>query len=343
VALQYIDECRANCPFPDSPVFYSFDGEAQVMNPMLATDLIPLWSQRKVLMVKHAGSTSALCNACDAGNMHKATKTSVKHANEESLMGSISGVEPSIEAAFLQHSSKTAKARRVLVAQMLIQIVAAYKRVLTAGMITKSFVKSGQVIIPSSGFKDFLDSKMAQCTTKMTLQQTQIIRKAFPGLVELAKKNGSISDAEMDEAGIPRHVPDKSLVDKRAKPKDQRPLQNQRTAVVNHGQVLAQFNAYHAARRAKAAASKAAPKRKRKTTGKEVQQSGGSAGDIQQPPQQLQPPNPVQSVTQVQPPVAEGFGYVQCGACGSIFQAPSAAYTCNCPSCDVLLQLKQKK
>ena len=105
VALPYIDECRANCPFPDSPVFYSFDGEAKVMNPMLAPDLIPLCSQRKVLMVKHAGSTSALCNACDAGNMHKATKTSVKHANEESLMGSISGAEPSIEAAFLQHST----------------------------------------------------------------------------------------------------------------------------------------------------------------------------------------------------------------------------------------------
>jgi hypothetical protein len=42
VALPYIDECRSNCPIPDSPVYYSFDGEAKVMNPMLAPDLMPL-------------------------------------------------------------------------------------------------------------------------------------------------------------------------------------------------------------------------------------------------------------------------------------------------------------
>jgi hypothetical protein len=36
VALPCIDECRSHCPFPDSPAFYSVDGEAKVMNPMPA-------------------------------------------------------------------------------------------------------------------------------------------------------------------------------------------------------------------------------------------------------------------------------------------------------------------
>ena len=333
VVLPFVDLCRATCHVPDTPLFYSFDGEAKIMNPMLTSDLIPLWSARGVIMVKHAGSTSALCNACDTGDMHKATKASVKCATEDSALNSKKGAQAKILAAFLLHSPTVPLVRRTLVCNHILRIIASYQRVVTSTMIKKSFMKSGQLIPPGSAHQDFLDSKLALCSTKLTATQGEAIRAGFPALVALAKLKGKLTEAEMDAAGIPKHQPGKVLIDKRAKPKDQRPLHNQRTAVVNLEPVLAQFNAYQAAILAKKTAPKSTSKRRRKTNPKQVVQSAQidiPAEPISEPAVLRLTSKSVPLDTAGLPELPEGFNFLHCEL--ATFECPVCGVSQDAPA-----------
>ena len=308
------------------------------MNPMLASDLIPLYTARCVFMVKHAGSTSALCNACDAGDMHKATKASVKCATEDFALTAKHGALAKIQAAFLLHSPAVPPARCQLVGNMIIRIIASYQRVVTSTMIKKSFVKSGQLIPDGSAHQDFLDSKLSLCSTKMTAPQGEAIRAGFPVLVALAKLNGKLTEDEMDVAGIPKHQPGKVLIDKRPKPKDQRPLHNQRTAVVNLEPVLAQFNAYQAAILAKKTKTKSSTKRQRKTSPKQAAQSaqsGGPTEPIQVAAVQRLMARSVPQDTVGLPELPAGFDFLHCGGCGGLLHVPSELAVFDCPVCHV--------
>ena len=109
VVFEFIDLCRSACSDPNTPLFYSFDGEVKVMNPMLESALISMWRERCAIMVKHAASTSALCNACDAGNIHKATKKSTRVATEESALVGKEGVLEQMLAAVRKFSPSTSQ------------------------------------------------------------------------------------------------------------------------------------------------------------------------------------------------------------------------------------------
>ena len=73
------------------------------------------------------------------------------------------------------------------------------------------------------------------------MAESVAIRNAFPELVKIAQKNGEVSEEEMGKAGVQKSRTSKELTDKRKKAKNQRPLHQKRTAVVNHEYVLSQF------------------------------------------------------------------------------------------------------
>ena len=320
VVFEFIDLCRRACSDPNTPLFYSFDGEVKVMNPMLESTLIPMWRERCVMMVKHAASTSALCNACDTGNIHKATKRSARVATEESALVGKEGVLAQMLAAFLKHSPSTTPKRRGMVSKMILRIVAAHQRVVTSSMIQHSFIKSGQVLPPGSIFIDFLDSKLALCSTQLTLPDSVAIREAFPSLVELARKNGKVTEDDMDKAVVPKHRPGIELTDKRVKPKDQRALHQQRTVVVNHQDVLAQLAA--------STAKKATSTGKKKPSSRKP--TAAKKSTTQQP---VAVPAVLHLVAKAVPPGSPDVPQRQAGW--------AYFYCARCPTSDVVMQVKE--
>lgn len=255
--LPYIDLCRTNSCVDNPRVLYSTDGEEiQLRNFSKFSDE---FTNRLVALMKHSASCSALTNALDCGNEHKATKKVSKHATQNDVLEFRKAAQSKLDTLLDTHAKFiTTKSRRSMITDRILRIVHAYQKALTRDMIIHSFQKSGQLIREGSVHQDFLDSKLALCTTKLTLVQVQACRVAFPELLAIAKLNGKITEAEMDNAGIPKV---KDSTDRRSKPKDERPLHNQRAAIVNHDKIQAEFNRYQnspqvVARRAKTAARK---------------------------------------------------------------------------------------
>ena len=244
----FLSKRRASTAQPNTPVFFSFDGEEAVLTPMLLDDAVTSKAKElNVLIVKHFASGSAVSNALDAGNIHKSTKKSIKHQRSAAVMEENPVPIQRIQAAIRKHSPQTTPAHSELVARMIVRIVVSYQQVVTTRFGVDSFVATGQLIPPNSAHKDFLDSKIALCTnwSKLTSAQHTAIRAAFRKCVELVKSNGMITEEEMDELGIPADDElVEGLTDRRVKPKDERPLHNQRGAVVNHAEVHQAFTKY---------------------------------------------------------------------------------------------------
>jgi len=77
VVLPFIILCRSNSGVESPLVLYSTDGEEIQLRNFIAESSAFLLLQ--VALMKHSASCSALTNALDTGNIHKATKKSAKH------------------------------------------------------------------------------------------------------------------------------------------------------------------------------------------------------------------------------------------------------------------------
>lgn len=254
--LPFIDLCRENCGVENSKVLYSTDGEEIQLRNFL--DQREQFSARLVSLMKHSASCSALTNALDCGNPHKATKKVVKHASEDDVHQFKAVSQNKLDGLLAIHAKKISKARRDIICDRILRVVYAYQKVLTRLMILHAFQKSGQLIPKSSTSKDFLDSKLALCKSRLTREQVAACRAVFAELVQIAKTNGKISEAEFDSLGIPKLL---FPGDKRKKVKDKRPLHNQRSAIVNHEYICKEYADYQAtptvvARKATTAAKK---------------------------------------------------------------------------------------
>jgi hypothetical protein len=110
--------------------------------------------------------------------------------------------------------------------------------------IQNSFVIANQIPPAGTQLKDFdyLSAQLSACRSKISVEEGDLMKAAFAGLVAINKCTGRTTEADMDEAGVPT-VPS---TDKRNLPKDQRALLHQRACVVSMSETLDQYDAAHA-------------------------------------------------------------------------------------------------
>lgn len=126
-----------------------------------------------------------------------------------------------LDAILLEREPQTTKEKRDEFADRAIRVVVALQSMMTKANIIKAFRASGE--IPPDG-KDFLDTKMSALQADLSLIDWQAYRDAYEGGVNIMRQKGMLTEADMDALGVPKTVTN----DRRSKPKDQRPLPNQR-------------------------------------------------------------------------------------------------------------------
>ena len=105
------------------------------------------------------------------------------------------------------------------------RIVAACRKTLTLSVVQDGFIKTGQWDTSLMSYN--FDKKMACCTSFIQPHDLDVMREKLPELAGYMKSQGFVTEAQMDEAGIP------TVSDGRAKPKDARPFHQNRALLLN--------------------------------------------------------------------------------------------------------------
>jgi hypothetical protein len=131
----------------------------------------------------------------------------------------------------MKHWKKDVRDRTV---NALCRIVASSQTALTPQTIRDGFAQTGQY--DSNGFN--LDRKMSNCTYNLSNLEVHTMREAFPKLVEIVKKQGFVTEQQLDD----HHIP--SIIEKRPrrKAKDERVPSQQRAMLINIQKNLQRFS-----------------------------------------------------------------------------------------------------
>ena len=79
-----------------------------------------------------------------------------------------------------------------------------------------------------------------KCTRLLTNEEFETMREHLPHFVSIMRQHGKITEAQMDEKGIPNY----NHLDTDKKPKNERAYHNQRATVMNAEDVVSQFIDY---------------------------------------------------------------------------------------------------
>ena len=230
VVFPEIQERMPFSPHPEEDEFIlSFDGESAQINAAVSDDVYPVAEDARCLLMKNCASCSAVQNACDQ-NLYKAVKGVLRH-----MYGDYEGATAltrSMNDIFRQRTSLSANAKRKIKSGIH-KIIYAFQKSINPTLVKECFSDIGVVPL------DF-NRMMGLCKEvgKLTPDDLTLIRDAIPILSDIFLETGQVTEADLDEAGIPQTIEPGSI------PKDTLTTMRQRTIWVNHGDTRARHKEY---------------------------------------------------------------------------------------------------
>ena len=209
------------------------DGEQQAIAAVLEPPTLKALDDARMMVAKHSASYSARANALDAGNLFKASKTKQRHLASDDVELSARPLIARLDLALARSKPHWDVARRKGTARAIARVVLANQRVLTLGLVTEGFRRTGQFDGEGPNF----EKKMSCTTYRFSAAELAVIRRELGPLTALMKAQGFVTEKQFDDAGVVS-VPDRS-----AKPKDQRSFSRNRALLVNAEANLARYHA----------------------------------------------------------------------------------------------------
>lgn len=210
--------------------FVYSDGEAIVMKAIMDQEVLDDTMDHSIIFGKISASTSAIHQPCDVSPVFKGAKAILKRINNRGLNVSYPLIADKIRAAFneseksLLKNISSEKKNKIIHACLSIRYV--LQEMLRPSLITQGFKDCGQWPL------DY-NTIMQQCYKELSLEELEEIKYHTDDDVQYFKQHGHLTEEQLDLGNIPTHEDDVRI------PRDQRPLWNQRAALISHPETIA--------------------------------------------------------------------------------------------------------
>jgi hypothetical protein len=124
-------------------------------------------------------------------------------------------------------------ARRTLIGNSLQQVVYSIQHVLTPEIVKTGYKRIGQYTV------SFMTT-MSRCTRPISAVDMDIMQQKLPAMVDIFRSKGVLTESDMDSQNI-LSVNEEA---NNARPKDDRPLHQQRSVIMNSLDCIAQYRSY---------------------------------------------------------------------------------------------------
>jgi hypothetical protein len=228
VVIPWIEEMRAAAGLVGAPALLIMDGEK---TPIDGLQLVPGLADTELRVLKAPPSWSARSNPLDAGNIHNGSKKNLANLDKEHALFANKGNQRRLDDMFKGMLPGLSKHKRDDLVDGTLRVMGAYRNLALSKMIQDSFEKSG---LGGAGATDILAAQLALGTGQISAEQMQQMRSAWLPCVDLFKQHGQLTEAMLDDAGVPQPVFPANLVDSRQTPHDKRPIENQRSTNLTH-------------------------------------------------------------------------------------------------------------
>ena len=231
--------------------FVMCDGEEAQISVFQELEIRNLLQQAGIDFGKTPASCSAILQSSDVSIFFKLTKQVLKTIHQQPYRRD--HLTRNLKTAFIHYRQRNgdsticnlSSAVETKIIDALQQISYAIHKTLNPDVIIKGYIECGQdgpLSLNSSGQETYekYDKCISKCTRSLTNAECQVMRENFPYFVGIMRQRGKITEAEMDEKGIPNY----NCHDSDNKPKDQRALHKQRATVMNSDDVISQFIDY---------------------------------------------------------------------------------------------------
>lgn len=214
--------------------FLSCDGEAKQIETFQDDDIAALFQTALVDFAKTPASCSAICQASDASPFFKATKKRLANYVVTTDPIQDDANEYVVEQLRDFIADKFSPNKKTIILKSLLKVVEAIRETLTMKIVRDGYAAIGQWPI------DFV-SAMNQCPTIriMTSADYKKMKDSVDAMADIFRERGVITEAEMDDLGIPDYSEDR-----RKTPKDERNLSQQRAVVMNSTECVRQYKEY---------------------------------------------------------------------------------------------------
>ena len=241
IVAPFVDECRDSheCKNPDDTPMRAFvvcDGEPSQIQIFQESFILDLMRDSLIDFGKSPASCSAITQSSDDSDFFKASKKKLVRIREtdyisQSLNTRLNNIiSHRLDA---DDQPRMTSAKKSLVCNALQQVVYSIKNVLTPEIVKQGYKRIGQ-------FPVSFRTSIGRCTRQVTARDMDVMEKELPAMVEIFRTTGKITEAQMDAAGIPS-VNSEST---NSKPKDERPMHQQRSVIMNSVDCIAQYRAH---------------------------------------------------------------------------------------------------
>ena len=212
---------------------FFFDGEQLVIEALTDPEIIAEADRLNIALCKYAASMSAGHQVMDVGPIFRGEKASLKTVTVYEYQN------PALERhvkLFIESKNDVLKLtacqiRKII--RVILMAVKVSKKWMTPQNIISGALKAGMIGDPRSWPIITRRALFNFSTHKWTYSEMQIINSQWQQLMEVWKHEGSLSDAILDDMGMPRAAEDDGSVFK-----EDRVIYRQRTVLLNHPTVM---------------------------------------------------------------------------------------------------------
>ena len=250
IVTPFVTTCREthDCKNPDGTPMSAFvicDGEPSQITVFQQAFILLAFAVALIIFAKSPASCSATTQSSDDSHMFNGTKKTNERIREKDYINV--GLQTRLKKILLERITmdgehRFTSAKRSLICDALMQIVYSMQHVLTPEVIKGGYRRIGQYPVS-------LATAMGRCSRQITARDMDNIREKMPGLVTIFRSTGRLTEEEMDAAGIISVNHEAS----NSRPKDDRPLHQQRAVIMNSEHCISQYNNYQAIRAAEPA------------------------------------------------------------------------------------------
>ena len=241
VVAPFVLKCRnihksVNADGTPMRAFVVCDGEASQIQVFQESGLLQLMSETLIDFGKSPASCSAITQASDDSDFFNGSKKKLQRIRETDYIDK--GLNARLKEVVGNRvdqdgNPRLTSAKKTLVCNSLQQVVYSIKHVLTPEIVKTGYKRIGQYPL------SFLTT-MGRCTRPISARDMATMQEAIPDMVAIFRATGNLTEEQMDAAGI-LSVNDEAS---NARPKDDRPLHQQRSVIMNADDCVAKYRSY---------------------------------------------------------------------------------------------------
>jgi len=198
-------------------------------------DITDLIKESHIFLGKLSASCSGIHQASDVSPLFRAAKQKVAYIHNHEVDVSNPTLQRRIESLLAQSSlssiSNVSSECKHKISYECMMILWSLREMARPNNIQRGFKDTGQY--PLS-----FDTIMSRCYTNIDLTKREAMKNTTEADVQFFRAQGHLTEEQLDVSNI-ETIPSNNSV-----PRDQRPLQNQRSVLISHPETLARFVAY---------------------------------------------------------------------------------------------------